>query len=77
MVVHACIHPFNSLYVLAFRGGSTGGWGAPAPYSWCIDGNMDRVREKKRWMKEEKWREREKEEETSPLSPHESSAIGA
>jgi hypothetical protein len=25
------------------------------------------VREKKRWRKEEKWREREEEEETSPL----------
>jgi hypothetical protein len=29
---------------------------------------MGRVREKKRWGKEEKWREREKEEETSPPS---------
>jgi hypothetical protein len=29
---------------------------------------MGRVREKKRWRKEEKWREREEEEETSPPS---------
>jgi len=25
-----------------------------APYSWCINGNMGRVREKKRWRKEKK-----------------------
>jgi hypothetical protein len=30
---------------------------------------MGRVREKKKWRKEEKWREREEEEETSPPSP--------
>jgi len=24
------------------------------PYSWCINENMGRVREKKRWRKEEK-----------------------
>jgi len=29
-----------------------GGWGARAPYSWCINRNMGRVREKKRWRKE-------------------------
>jgi hypothetical protein len=38
---------------------------------------MGRVREKKRWRKEEKWREREEEEETSPPKPYESLAIRA
>jgi hypothetical protein len=43
-----------------------GARGLQPPYSWCINGNMGWVREKKRWRKEEKWREREEEEETSP-----------
>ena len=38
-----------------------GAGGAPAPfYSWYTNGNMGRVMEKKRWRKEEKWRERKK-----------------
>jgi hypothetical protein len=32
--------------------------GADPKGGWCINGNMGRVREKKRWRKEEKWRER-------------------
>jgi hypothetical protein len=44
------------------RGGSKGG-ASPPPLQ--LNGNMERVREKKRWRKEEKWREREEEEETS------------
>jgi len=28
--------------------------GLQPPYCWCINGNMGRVREKKRWKKEEK-----------------------
>jgi len=32
------------------RGGTTGGMGGSSPpYSWCINGNMERVWEKKRW----------------------------
>jgi len=60
-------------------GGSKGGWGAPAPSSWCVNGNMERVRvmEKKRWKKEEKWRERGAEEEISPLKSCFASAIDA
>ena len=42
-----------------------GGWGGSSPpYSWCINGNMGRVKEKKRWRKEEKWRERKKKRPT-------------
>jgi hypothetical protein len=38
-----------------YRGGSTGGLGGSSPhYSWCINRNMERVREKKRWRKEKK-----------------------
>jgi hypothetical protein len=40
---------------------------------------MERVREKKRWRKQAKWRQREekKRRDYPLLSPHESSAIGS
>jgi hypothetical protein len=38
----------------------------PPPLQLVYQWKMGRVREKKRWRKEEKWREREEEEETSP-----------
>jgi hypothetical protein len=38
----------------------------PAPYSGCINENVERVREKKRWIKEVKWRERGRRRDQSP-----------
>ena len=57
-----------SVELPAIRGGSKVGLGAPPPYCWCINGNMGRVREKKRWKKEEKNGEMVEEEEISPPS---------
>jgi len=54
-VTHKRIYYANKFSV-TIRGESTGGAGGlqHPPYSWCINGNMRRVREKKRWRKEEK-----------------------
>jgi hypothetical protein len=41
--------------------------GSSTPYSWCINRNMGRVREKKRWRKEEKWRERGRRRDQPPV----------
>ena len=54
-----------------------GGWGGSSPpYSWCINGNMGRVREKKRWRKEEKWRERGRRRDQHPLQSCSASTTG-
>jgi hypothetical protein len=52
--------------IVLVRGESTGRAGGSSPLQLVHSGNMGRVREKKRWKKEEKWREREEEEVTSP-----------
>ena len=39
-------------------------------------GNMGRVREKKRWRKEEKWRERGRRRDQPPFNPVSASATG-
>jgi len=50
----------------AGRGGSKGG--LQPPYCWCINGNMGRVREKKRWKKEEKMERWWKKKRSAPPS---------
>jgi len=62
---------------VVLRGGSIGGLGGlQPPYNWCINGNMGRVREKKRWRKEEKGRERERKKRLAPLQSCSASTIG-
>jgi hypothetical protein len=47
------------------RGGSKGGWGAPAPLQLVRQWKYGEGDGEERWRKEEKWREREEKEETS------------
>jgi len=44
-----------------------GGWGLVPPYSWCINGNMGRVGEKKSWRNEKMERDEEKETNSSSI----------
>jgi hypothetical protein len=46
--------PASHYYLREWPADPQGGWGLLPPYCWCINGNMGRVREKKRWKKEEK-----------------------